>query len=64
MLTEEQISEIKEKGLYDFIGNNAWQLDKETIITMFKEFNYAVYELAKGIEKQATNTMLEEMKEL
>jgi len=64
MLTEQQINEIKENGLFDFIGNNYWKLDKETLKDMFKEFNFAVYEISKKIEKEATDKMLEEMKEI
>lgn len=63
MLTEKQIAEIREKGLFDFLGNSAWELDKETIISMFKEFNYAVYDVDKNIEKQTTEMMLNEIKE-
>jgi len=63
MLTEQQINKILEVGLFDYLGNFAWELDKQDIITMFKEFNFAVYELAKGIEKQATNKMIKEIKE-
>jgi len=61
MLTENQIKEIKEKGLFDFLGNRGWELEKSTIITMFKEFNFAVYEIQKSMEMHATNIMLEEL---
>lgn len=61
MLTEEQIKEINKKGLFDFIGNHYWELSKETLKDMFKEFNYAVYEISKAIEKEATEKMIQEI---
>ena len=61
MLTQEQIQEIKEKGLFDFIGNHYWELSKETLKDMFKEFNYAVHEISEAIEKEATEKMLKEI---
>jgi len=61
MLTPEQVKVIKEKGLFDFIGNHYWELEKETLKDMFKEFNYAVYEINEAIEKEATEKMLKEI---
>jgi hypothetical protein len=61
MLTPEQIKKIRENGLYDFLGNHGHELNKGTLITFFKEFNYAVYETSKEIEKEATEKALLEI---
>lgn len=60
MFTEQQIKEIRNKGLYEFLCNNAHNFSKYAITDIFKEFIYAVYVIDKEIERKAVEDMLEE----
>jgi hypothetical protein len=53
--------EIEEKGLYDFICNNHWNISKDGIVNLLKEFNFAVHSLDKNLCKQAEIDMLDEL---
>lgn len=61
MLTEKQVLEIKENGLYDFACNNHWKISKDLMKELFKEFNYAVYCLDRKLESKAVDLMLKEI---
>lgn len=64
MFTKEQVEEIREKGLYDFIANNYWKLRKEEIVIMFKEFDYSVHFFCNKCHIKATEMMIEKITEL
>jgi hypothetical protein len=61
MLTIQNKKEIERTCLYDFICNNHWKLSKDDVITLFKEFNYAVYDIDENVEKEAVERMFEEI---
>lgn len=64
-LTKEQIEQIREMGLFDFLSKYGMDLEisKEDLIEMFKSFNYAVYNRDKKMEIDATEYMIEELSE-
>ena len=63
MLKQKHKKEILENGLFDFIAKNYCQLEKSDIITLCREFNYAVYDLDKKLCKEAEQKMWEEIEE-
>lgn len=56
-------NKIKEVGLYDYVSNYGYTLDKDELILMLKEFNYAVYTEDKKLEEKAVEIMIQEIKE-
>jgi len=61
MITKNVKEKIAERGLFDFIANEYWKLTKDDIVTLLKEFNYAVYAIDKDTCRQAENDMWDEI---
>lgn len=61
MITTKHKKQIEERGLFDFISSEYWKLSKDDIVTLCKEFNYAVYAIDKEICKEAEKNMWEEI---
>jgi len=61
MITKNVKEKIAERGLFDFIASDYWKLSKDEIVTLFKEFIYAVYAIDNDICRQAEEDMWDEI---
>ena len=61
MITKNVKEKIAERGLFNFIASDCWNLSKDEIVTLFKEFYYAVYAIDEDICRQAEENMWDEI---
>ena len=62
-MTREQLSEMEKDGIYEYITQNYWKMEKEELRDVCKELSFALYhhdrELLKELEKEAINELKE-----
>jgi hypothetical protein len=57
---EDFIKALREGKGYDWIANNGWKLTKEELISIIKEYDYAIYE---SREKYLYDNISDELEE-
>lgn len=63
-MKERIIEELRKGNLYDFIANEGWKLDKETLIDIIKELDFAMFSyLGENLIKNIENLVADELEE-